>query len=116
MTNKLIQEIFNNFSVDGASIPVKFLYYHGHGEPFITYQLTDEDNSYSGDDDMLGYVEYYDFDVYSKRDYTHIIENVKKLLKDNGFTYQPMRSSGDMYEKETGYYHRTLCFAILKED
>ena len=99
-----IQTIFKDFSVDGVKIPVKRLFYHGHGEPYITYQLTDEDNSYSGDDDMLGYVEYYDFDIYSKGDYT------------NDFTYQPMRSSGDMYETETGYYHRTLCFAILKGD
>ena len=111
-----IQSIFKDFSVDGVEIPVKRLFYHGHGEPYITYQLTDEDNSYSGDDDMLGYVEYYDFDVYSKGDYTNIIKSVKKLLKDNDFTYQPMRSSGDMYETETGYYHRTLCFAILKGD
>ena len=65
---------------------------------------------------MLGYVEYYDFDIYSKGDYTNIVKSVKKLLKDNDFTYQPMRSSGDMYETETGYYHRTLCFATLKGD
>ena len=52
-----IQSIFKDFSVDGTKIPVKRLFYHGHGEPFITYQLTDEDNSYSGDDDMLGEVE-----------------------------------------------------------
>ena len=103
-----IQTIFKGFSVDGVEIPVKRLFYHGHGEPYITYQLTD--------DDMVGYVEYYDFDVYSKGDYTNIIKSVKKLLKDNDFTYQPMRSSGDMYETETGYYHRTLCFAILKGD
>lgn len=109
-----IQTIFKDFSVDGVRIPVKKLFYHGHGEPFITYQLIDEDNSYSGDDDMLGYVEYYDFDIYSKGDYTNIIKSVKRLLRDNDFTYQPQWSSGDMYETETGYYHRTLCFAILK--
>lgn len=112
--NSLIKKIFDNFSVDGVSIPVKFLYYHGHGEPYITYQLTDEDSSCSSDDDLIGYAEYYDFDIYSKGDYTNIIKNVKRLLKDNDFTYQPQRSSGDMYETETGYYHRTLCFAILK--
>ena len=62
-----IQTIFKDFSVDGKKIPVKRLFYHGHGEPYITYQLTDEDNSYSGDDDMLGYVEYYDFDMFKTK-------------------------------------------------
>lgn len=113
--NNLIKKIFTGFSVDGVSIPVKFLYYSGHGEPYITYQLISEDSSYSGDDELLGYAAYYDFDIYSKGDYTNIIKSVKKLMKDNNFLYQPTMSSGDMYETDTGYYHRTLCFAALKE-
>lgn len=114
--NNLIKNAFSNFTVDGVSIPVKLMYYHGHGEPYITYQLLDADNSYSGDDDLLGYAAYYDFDIYSKGDFTNIIKSVKQVLKSVGFIYQPSRSSGDMYETDTGYYHRTLCFAILKEE
>ena len=77
---------------------------------------TDADSSYSGDDELLGYADYYDFDIYSKGDYTNIVKSVKALLKANDFVWQPSRTSPDMYETDTGYYHKTLCFAILREE
>ncbi len=114
--NELIETLFKDFTVDGVSVPVSFLYYEGHGEPYITYMQTDADSSYSGDDELLGYADYYDFDIYSKGDYTNIVKSVKALLKANDFVWQPSRSSADMYETDTGYYHKTLCFAILREE
>ncbi len=114
--NELIESIFKNFTVDGVEIPVKYLYYEGHGEPYITYGSVDNDNSFSGDDELLGYVDYYDFDIYSKGNYLDIIESVKQILKDNGFKWQPSRTSPDLYEPDTGYYHKTLNFAILREE
>lgn len=114
--NELIESIFKNFTVDGVYIPVSFLCYEGHGEPYITYMQMDADGSFSGDDDLLGYVVYYDFDVYSKGNYIAIIERVKSLLKENGFVWQPSRSSPDLYETDTGYYHKTLNFAFMKEE
>jgi len=114
--NSLIKTIFTNFQVDGVSIPVAFLRYEGKSTTYITYQLQDMDNSFSGDNELLGYVEYYDFDIYSKGNYLNIIESVKSLMKQNGFMFEPSRSSGDLYEDDTGYFHKTLCFAIEKEE
>lgn len=114
--NELIETLFKDFTVDGVSVPVSFLYYKGHGEPYITYMQTDADSSYSGDDELLGYADYYDFDIYSKGDYANIVKSVKALLKANDFVWQPSRSSADMFETDTGYYHKTLCFAILREE
>ena len=113
---QLITSIFKNFTVSGVKIPVKYLHYEGHDEPYIVWMNQDMDGSYSGDDDLLGYVEYYDFDVYSKGNFDTIIEELKKKLKENGFVWQPSRSSMDMYETDTGYYHKTLNFAIPKEE
>ena len=112
--NALIETIFTGFTVDEKEIPVKFLRYKGHGEPFVTYMQTYADNSYSGDDELLGYVEFWDFDVYSKGNYFKIIEQIKQKLEANGFVWQPSRDSTDMYEDETGYYHKTLCFAVYE--
>ena len=114
--NELIQTIFRNFKVDGVSIPVKFMFYSGNGEPYVVYMQQDADNSLSGDDDLLAYVVYYDFDVYAKGNYIKIIEAIKTLLKQNGFTWQPSRSSADLYESDTGYYHKTLNFAFPKAE
>ena len=35
--NELITQIFKNFTVNGVSIPVLFLQYQGHGEPYIIW-------------------------------------------------------------------------------
>jgi hypothetical protein len=114
--NELIETIFNGFTVDGVSVPVAYMFYQGHGEPYVIYMQTDADNSLSGDDELIGYVDYYDFDVYAKGNYTKIVESVKRLLKANGFVWQPSKTSPDMYETDTKYYHKTLCFAYLREE
>lgn len=113
--NELIQSLFDGFTVNGKAIPVSFLFYEGHGEPYVTYMQTDAGSSLSGDNELLGYVDYYDFDIYSKGNYLPIIEAIKDILIPNGFVWQPGRTSGDFYETDTGYFHKTLCFAIPKE-
>ena len=114
--NELIERIFADFTVDGTHIPVAFLHYEGHDEPYVTYQQTDAENSHSGDDELLAYVDYYDFDVYAKGNYLPIVRRVKALLKENGFEWQPARSGADQYEPDTGYYHKTLSFAIYRKE
>ena len=43
--NELITRIFEDFTVDDVKIPVKFLFYIGHGEPYIVWSQEDADNS-----------------------------------------------------------------------
>lgn len=118
--NEELEVLFKDFTVNGVSIPVELLYYDGHGEPFVTYKQYDKDNSYSSDDEISGYVTYYDFDVYSRGNFLPIIEAIKSKLKKAGWTWQPRRDSPDFYEVDTGYYHKTICFAypiqIVDED
>lgn len=114
--NELIEQILANFRVDGTDIPVSYMFYEGHGEPYIVYMQENADKSLSGDDELIGYVDYYDFDVYSKGNYQNIVKSLKEKLVANGFVWQPSRSSADMYETETNYYHKTLNFAYLKEE
>lgn len=114
--NELIESLFADFTVDGKSIPVAYMVYEGHGEPYVTYQETGADETLFGDDDLIAYVDYYDFDVYSKGNYNNIIKEIKKILKANGFQWQASGSSFDMYEPETEYYHKTLSFAIQREE
>lgn len=105
--NELIEQIFADFIV-----PVTFLFYYGDAESYVTYQHWDSDSVLAADDSIINYVDYYDFDVYSKGNFFPVIEAVKERLTEAGFIWQPSRSSADMYEKETKYYHKTLCFAI----
>ena len=114
--NEVIENIFKDFKVDGKNIPVAFLRYNGKSTTYVTYQEMPADNSFSGDDELLGYVTYYDFDIYSKGNYLKVMESVKQLMKDNGWRWQPSLSSQDMFEDDTGYYHKTLNFAIEREE
>ena len=109
--NAIIEQLFTNFKVNGVSIPVALIYYDGHGEPYVVYRQYDKDNSYSSDDEISGYVTYYDFDVYSKGNFLPIVEAIKSTLTNAGWTWQPRRDSPDFYDKDTGYYHKTICFA-----
>ena len=113
--NELIEQIFSGFTVNGVEIPVSFMVYEGHGEPYVTYMQFDADKSYSGDDELQGYVDYYDFDVYSKGNYLPIIEAIKAIMYANGFVWQLSRTSADFYEADTGYFHKTICFAIPRQ-
>lgn len=110
--NSLIEKIFADFKVDDKNIPVSFLKHEGQEETYITYQSISNSDSLSGDDGIISYIDYYDFDIYTKSNYFKIVKEVKKVMKANGFMWQPSMSSGDMYEDDTGYYHKTLCFAI----
>ena len=116
MINELIETIFKNFTVDGVSIPVKFLRYNGNKDTYITYMQIDADNALTADDRLINYVEYYDFDIYSKGDYTSIIQAVKTKLEENGFMWQPGKSSPDRFEDDTKFYHKTLNFAIERSN
>lgn len=114
--NGLIQQIFDDFSVNGEEIPVSFLRFNGDPKTvpnaYVTYQQTDSLEPLNGDDTLLNYVDFYDFDIFSKGNYIPIVEAIKEKLTANGFMWQPTRSSGDMYEDDTGYYHKTLSFSI----
>ena len=110
--NTLIEQLFADFTVNTVKIPVSFLRYDGKETTYITYQQTDSNDPFSGDDELQNYVDFYDFDIYSEGNYLPIVEAVKTLLTDNGFRWQPTRSSGDLYEDETKLFHKTLSFSI----
>ena len=110
--NEIIETAFNGFTVDNVEIPVKYLHYMGHGEPYVTYTPTGNGNVFSADDQIQNYIIYYDFDIYSKRNFYAIAEAIKLIMQANNFSYVPSQDSPEMYETDTGYYHKTLCFAI----
>lgn len=110
--NEEIIELLKDMVVNGESIPVKLLFYNGHGESYITFQEEDADESLSGDDQLLGFVTYYDIDVYTRANLNAIVNEVKRRMVVNGdWVWQVARSSQMMFDPTTGYYHQTLSFA-----
>ena len=114
--NQLIERIFENFAVNGELVPVRFLDYNGHGEPYVTYMQTNSDYILRADDNLQMYVDYYDFDVFAKGSYLDVIRGVTAVLENNGFVLRPERSGPDMFETDTEYYHKTLSFSCFRLD
>lgn len=114
--NELIETILSSFKVNGKSIAYQFLNYTGNETTYITYGFTNIGETFYGDDELQAYVDYYDFDIYSKGNYFGIVEGLKEVLKANGFVWQPTMTSEDIYENDTGYYHKTLCFSYLRNE
>jgi hypothetical protein len=101
--------------LSGLGVPVSFGFYDGNAETYVTYMQLDKDNVLAGDDAVLGCVQYYDFDVYSKGNYLNVISNLIDIMTAAGWTYQPSRDSPDLYERDTQYYHKTICIAKESE-
>ena len=114
--NELIETIFANFKVDNVDIPVSFLRYDGNKTTYVIYQAINVNETLDGDDELQAYVEYYDFDIFRKGNYFGIINGLNEIFQKNGFKWQPSMSSGDLYEDDTGYYHKTLCFSYIRSE
>lgn len=112
--NSEIKKLFANFTVDGIEIPFAFLNYKGNKETYVTYTQISIDNTFNTDDELDAYIVNYDFDIYTKGNYLKIIEAIKEILEANGWDWQPMNDSPDMYESDTGYFHKTICFSKVK--
>lgn len=112
MTN-LNREIESLLS--GLGVPYSFMFYEGNADTYITYMQLDKDSALAGDDQVIACVQHYDFDIYSKKNYLNIIERLINLMTAAGWVYNPSRDSPDMYERDTKYYHKTICFSKESE-
>ena len=106
---ELLKSIFDNFEVEGKKIPAEFITYTGKSKTYITYTFTDDEPALFAEDQELGSVAYIDVDIFSDRNYLAIEKRIKEVMKENNFIRTG--SSPDMYEKDTGQYHKTLEFA-----
>ena len=84
--NAEIESLLND-SKTGLGVPVAFMFYDGSAETYVTYMQLDKDNVLAGDDQILGCVQYYDFDVYSKGNYLTVITNLINIMTAAGWTY-----------------------------
>ena len=106
---ELIKSIFDNFTVEGKKIPAEFRTYTGKSKTYITYTFTDDDPALFAEDQEVGSVAYIDIDIFSSGNYLAIEKKIKEVMKANNFIRTG--SSPDMYENDTGLYHKTLEFA-----
>lgn len=92
-----------------VDIPVAHLKYKGNSKTYITWTIIKNSPLLWGNDEDL-YSEYLiDIDVYSDGNYLDIESHIKNLMKTNEFVWT--EDSSEMFEEDTGLYHKTYTFA-----
>lgn len=108
--NVIIEETLYNFTdTNGEAVDVAYMDYQGHAERYVVYGEIHKSGAYASDNFTAGYFSNIDFQVYSKTNFLGIIEALLSRLEPKGFIYQPELDSNDMYDPDTGYYHKTIC-------
>lgn len=111
LLNAEVETNLTALRVNNKPVEFAYLFYNGNADEYIVYSQSDTMNSYAGDDDIQGVVAVYDFDIYSKKNFGALATALRAKLKADNWTWQPNRDSADLYDTDTGFYHKTICFA-----
>ena len=98
-------------ALKSVNVPVSFQTYSGTADPYITFFCYLETGELYSDDVQQGTAYYVQVDVWSKGNYSSIVEQVKSAMKQAGFSFL---SAYDLYEKDVKIYHKVLRFYYLE--
>ena len=98
---KLVKTILSELN-----IPVEFIKYKGNEKTYITYAFIDDRPGLNANDKEVLSIANIDIDIFSDGNYLDIEEEVERIMTDNNFIR--VGSSPDMYEEDTGLYHKTI--------
>lgn len=111
--NSEIKTILNDLKVDGIDIPVAHLRYKGDKKTYVTWQIISEQPSLMANDEYLYSVVSIYVHIFSDKNYTNLLEEVKKRFIANDWVWS--ETSTEMYEDDTKLYHRVITFEKEKE-
>ena len=97
----LIKSIFEDFEV-----PVEFIRYVGKEKTYSTYSFIDDRPGIVADDKEVLSIAKVDIDIFSDGNYLDLEDKVEAIMIQNNFIR--VGSSPDMYEEDTGLYHKTI--------
>lgn len=107
--NEELKTIFGDaIEVGGKFIATAHLKYKGNETTFVVWTITAESPALSADDEPIFSIVSVDVDVYSKGNYLNVITEIKKIMKEHGWVW--VGDSTEMYEDDTGLYHKTISF------
>lgn len=110
MIDKLIEDTLSTLKV-----PVQRLVFKGKEKPptYVTWQYINSPPSNYADDESQTTDHTMRVHIFSKNNYSTLLENLKRALKNAGFTISSI--DGEIYEEETGFFHRPITIQIMEE-
>lgn len=106
--NEELKNILTSLNVNGNVIDVAHIKYKGNKRTYVTWTLLTEEVALSYDDEIQYSLVPVDIDIYSDSNYLDIMKEIKNIMKKNEWNW--IEDSPEMYEEETGLYHRTSTF------
>lgn len=94
-----------------TKVPVHFQKYTGKATTYITFFEYNQQGILFADDSEQRTRHSMQVDVWSTGDYDSLVEQVKELLRNEGFT---RNSETEFYENDTQTYHKVLRFYFAK--
>jgi len=94
-------------------VPVTRLRFTGKAETYITFQIISGDETGFADDDGTAYEHLYRVDLFSKRNYVQILDQMKRALKTAGFF--GISVNAEQYERDTELYHASLNINYMED-
>ena len=108
MNEELKSILGDAVTVGEVSVPAAHLRYKGKETTFVTWTITGEKPALSADDSPLCSVVAVDVDVFSKGNYLALAAEIKRLMLEHDWVW--VGDSPEMYEEDTGLYHKTISF------
>ena len=107
--NAELKTIFGDaIKIGKKSVPTAHLKYKGKETTFVVWTITADSPALSADDEPMYSIVSVDVDVYSKGNYLDVITEIKRIMKENEWVW--VGDSTEMYEDDTGLYHKTISF------
>lgn len=105
------QDIISTLAL--LNVPISFQTYNGKGNTYITFfTYLDKTEQFADDKEIIN-GQYIQLDIWSKSDYTELVNEVHNLMIEAGFV---KISFYDLYEKDLKVYHKVMRYRIEKEE
>jgi hypothetical protein len=108
MNEELKSILGDGINVNGEIIPIAHLMYEGKSKQFVTWTIVEEKPVLSANDEQMFSICSVDIDIFSNGNYLDTIKEIKKLMKNKEWVW--VGDSPEMYEEDTGLYHKTCSF------
>lgn len=95
-----------------VDVPVRFQELtkeDGSPDTYITFFFINENGMLFADDEEVQTAYFLQVDVFSRGNYTTLVEQVKSRLKEIGFV---RTNAVDLYERDTKIYHKAMRFTF----
>lgn len=106
--NKEIKDMFTDFTVNSKKIEVAHIKYNGSKDTYVVWTIIEDEPFFAYDDEIQYSLVTIDMDIYCKGNYLNILKKIKKIMKNNEWTW--IEDSEEMYEDDTKLYHITSTF------